>query len=262
MRIKFPTVSVAALVLATSAATAQAPKTDASAALSRAQAREHYKQGLEKLRSESFAEAEKEFQTAVSLDALFVLAHYELGETRMTLKKYPEAVQALEGCIDAHKQVVALQQSDRAAGAKRLDEEMQELRDSIRFFQSGSGRTAVLQPGNQILRLEARLHDLELQKQRGTAPTETPAEFSLALGSAYLRSGKMEQAEKSYAEAIKVNPKMGEAHNNLGFVYFATGRLDEAEKELKAAEKAGFAVNPRFKDDLKKKQQEAAAAKR
>jgi Flp pilus assembly protein TadD len=58
-------------------------------------------------------------------------------------------------------------------------------------------------------------------------------------------------------EAIKVNPKMGEAHNNLAFVYFRTGRLDEAESELKAAEKSGFAVNPRFKDDVKKAKQAA-----
>ena len=52
---------------------------------------------------------------------------------------------------------------------------------------------------------------------------------------------------------------MGEAHNNLAFVYFSTGRPAEAEQELKAAEKSGFAVNPRFKEDVQKKQKEAAA---
>ena len=86
-----------------------------------------------------------------------------------------------------------------------------------------------------------------------------PAEFSLALGSAYLRSGRMDDAAKAYGEAIKVNPKMGEAHNNLAFVHFRAGRLDEAAAELKAAEKAGFAVNPRFKDDVEKARKAAAA---
>ena len=90
-------------------------------------------------------------------------------------------------------------------------------------------------------------------------PTEVPAEFSLALGSAYLRSGRMDDAQKAYAEAIKVNPKLGEAHNNLAFVYFRAGRLDEAENELKAAEKVGFPVNPRFKDDVQKAKKETAA---
>jgi len=37
-----------------------------------------------------------------------------------------------------------------------------------------------------------------------------------------------------------------------------SGRLDVAEKSRKLAEKTGFAVNPRFKDDLKTAQ---AAAK-
>src|SRR5262249_59720986 len=99
----------------------------------------------------------------------------------------------------------------------------------------------------------------ERQRSGGGIPTESPAEFSLALGSAYLHAGRMEDAEKAYGEAIQVNPKMGEAHNNLAFVYFRSGRLDQAEAELKAAEKAGFSVNPRFKEDVKKAKSQAAA---
>jgi len=38
-------------------------------------------------------------------------------------------------------------------------------------------------------------------------------------------------------------------------VYFVTGRLPDAEAEIKAAERVGFKVNPRLKDDI-------AAAKR
>ena len=53
--------------------------------------------------------------------------------------------------------------------------------------------------------------------------------------------------------AIEVNPKLGEAHNNLAVIYMQTGRLVEAEQSLKLAEKAGFRVNPQFKEDLKKK---------
>jgi tetratricopeptide (TPR) repeat protein len=171
----------------------------------------------------------------------------------MALKQYPEAVDALERCISVHKELVTLQETDRALGEKRLDEEIEALRDSIRTYTSGTAKS--LQPQNEVLRLENRLHELEQQRRRGVTPTDVPAEFSLALGSAYLRSGKIAEAEKAYGEAIRVNPKMGEAHNNLAFVYFRTGRLDEAENELKAAEKSGFAVNPRFKDDVRKAKQ-------
>jgi Flp pilus assembly protein TadD len=63
----------------------------------------------------------------------------------------------------------------------------------------------------------------------------------------------MVDAEREYREATKVEPKLGEAHNNLAVVLMLTGRLEEAEREMKAAEKAGFRVNPQFKDDLKQR---------
>ena len=47
-------------------------------------------------------------------------------------------------------------------------------------------------------------------------------------------------------------PKLGEAHNNLAVVLMLTKRYPEATEELKAAEAAGFKVNPQFKEDLKK----------
>jgi Flp pilus assembly protein TadD len=63
----------------------------------------------------------------------------------------------------------------------------------------------------------------------------------------------MADAEREYREAIRVDPKLGEAHNNLAVTLMLTGRLDEAGQEIKAAEKAGFRVNPQFKEDLKQR---------
>jgi tetratricopeptide (TPR) repeat protein len=255
MRTGLSTLALAALLMGPSVGAAQAPRSDAISEQSRKEARERYQAGMEKMRAEAFEEAAEEFQAAIRLDRLFILAHYQLGEARMALKQYPEAVEALERCVSVHKELVALQETDRALGEKRLDEEIQALKDSLQALARDSSHSA--QPQNQQLRLETQLQQLERQKRKGVAAADVPAEFSLALGSAYLRSGKIPEAEKAYGEAIRVNPKMGEAHNNLAFVYFRTGRLDEAESELKAAEKSGFAVNPRFKDDVKKAKQAA-----
>ena len=40
--------------------------------------------------------------------------------------------------------------------------------------------------------------------------------------------------------------------NNLAARYLQTGRVPQAETEIKAAEKAGFRVNPQLKEDVKK----------
>jgi tetratricopeptide (TPR) repeat protein len=42
-----------------------------------------------------------------------------------------------------------------------------------------------------------------------------PAEVLLALGSAHFRNGEPEAAEANWKAALEVNPKYGEAHNNI-----------------------------------------------
>lgn len=248
-----PVLALAAPLLAVQGPT---PAPDAIAKQNRVQALDHYRAGLARMRAESWPEAEQEFRAAVGLDPLFVMAHYGLGQTRMALKRYPEAAEAFLSCREAHHKLAALQQTDRALADQRREDEIRELQESLRLFQSGTVKASNVR--SMTLKLENRLQQLESDRRRGIQTIETPAEFSLALGSAYFRSGKLAEAEQAYRDAVKVNARMGEAHNNLAVVYMMTGRLEEAEKEMKAAEKAGYAVNPRFKDDLKRAKEQAA----
>jgi Flp pilus assembly protein TadD len=80
-----------------------------------------------------------------------------------------------------------------------------------------------------------------------------PAYVSLALGSAYFRSGKLPEAEQAYLATVAADSKVGEAHNNLAVVYMETGRYDQAEKAVKAAEKAGLKVPQALKDEIQKR---------
>lgn len=109
----------------------------------------------------------------------------------------------------------------------------------------------------QIASVEARLDDLERYRKTNAGRFETPAELSLALGSAYFRSGSAEDAEREWKAAVAVNKRMGEAHNNLAALYMALGRLEEAESELKLAERAGYRVHPQFKKDLQARRRAA-----
>ena len=54
---------------------------------------------------------------------------------------------------------------------------------------------------------------------------------------------------------LALDPGSGDAHNNLAVVLMLTARLDEAEREVKLAEKAGVAVSPRLKDEIKKRKE-------
>jgi tetratricopeptide (TPR) repeat protein len=219
------------------------------------EALEHYRAGQELLYAENWTDAEREFRAAVKLDPLLVLAHYSLGQVYMALKQYPDAVKAFTGCRQAYLDIAALQDVDKTQVDQRREEEIQQLRDGIRILHSASARQRETgQRENSILKLEQRILDLETSKRRGpTGAIQVPAEFSLALGSAYFRSGALADAEREYGAAVKARPKFGEAHNNLAVLLMLQGRLPEAKDHLKSAEKAGFHVNPVFKADLEKK---------
>ena len=77
-----------------------------------------------------------------------------------------------------------------------------------------------------------------------------PAYVSLALGSAYFRSGQFVDAEREYKVAIASDPRAGEAHNNLAVVFFETDRIAEAEASVKEAKKAGYKVNPQLEQAI------------
>ncbi len=231
---------------------ASSPAADLTAA-QRAEALRHYRNGEELMRQETFEQAVLEFRAAVDLDPAFVLAHYSLGQALMALKRYPEAVDAFLGCREAIEDFNAMRLSNRAEAERRINDELRELRDHIAAIQSG--RIKAVSANNTILGLEERMRVLEDSRLRGAEDRgSVPAEFSLALGSAYFRWGKLEEAEREYQAAISVNPKLGAAHNNLAVIYMMTGRFDQAERSMKLAEKGGFPVSPRFKDDLKKAQ--------
>jgi Flp pilus assembly protein TadD len=79
-----------------------------------------------------------------------------------------------------------------------------------------------------------------------------PAEVLLALGSAYYRNGQAADAEREWLEAVHINSRFGEAHNNLAALYLQAGRKQDAESAVRSAERARFRVNPQLKADIQR----------
>jgi len=210
----------------------------------------HYRFGQELLHREQFAKAVEEFQIAIKFDPLLTIAHYDLGQSYMALRQYREAIRAYVGCRTAFESMASMLARNDFVVDQRRDDEIRELKETIGELRSGhikiaTGRDAM------IARLEHRISELERTKQRTSVTFETPAELSLALGSAYFRSGDLESAEREWKVAIAANNRLGEAHNNLAALYAMLGRKQQAENSVKAAEKSGYPVNPRLKADIR-----------
>jgi Flp pilus assembly protein TadD len=216
-------------------------------------ASDHFKAGMSALAVEHYEKAEAEFQNAVEIDPLFDAAFYGLGQVYMATKRYERAVRAYLSSRDAFKASISAAKYDAVAADRRLRDQLQASKDYGRQLQrmsptqSPSVFAAVERNREEQRQLEARLN-----RSKGAPPLPVPAGLSMALGSAYYRTGDLEGAEREYLEAVKVDPAFGEAHSNLAVLYMLTSRLDQAELEVALAEKSGFKVNPRLKDDLKK----------
>jgi tetratricopeptide (TPR) repeat protein len=239
---------------------ALAPTGRASAQLvddvSHATALTHYRFGEELFHDEQFAKAADEFQVAIKFDPLLTIAHYELGQSYMALRRYQEAIRAYAACRIAFESMASMMAHNDFLVDQRRDDEIRELKESIGEIRSGHIRI-VTGRDTMIARLEHRITELERMKQRSNLTVETPAELSLALGSAYFRSGDLVSAEREWKTAVASNSRLGEAHNNLAALYAMTGRKQEAEDAVKQAEKSGFQVNPRLKSDIREMRQQS-----
>ena len=217
-----------------------------ASALALRQAMDHFKRGEERLKDEKFEEAAVEFEKAVKLHPTLVLAHYGLGQARMAVKQYPAAVSAFSAARDAYYKMASLKLEDRMSSLEASQRALDGYRNLTGI--EGGGRT-----GKGINERLNVLRDLETAKRLDDGSPEPPAEISLALAGAWFRSGNVAEAEKENQNALKANPQFGQAHNNLAVIYMMDGRLAEAQAEAAAAERAGFAVNPKLKEEIERR---------
>ena len=212
---------------------------------SRREALALFRTGQELMSAERFERAAEAFSDAVAKDGLLTVAHYGLGQAYMNLQRFASATKAYKDCIEAMRSLHGLQQTNQFEVDKQRDDQIRELRGVLDRAKDARAPT--------VMALEQQLRDLQDLRTSIAGPFGAPAEVLLALGSAYFRNGDRNAAEIQWKAAIDANPRLGEAHNNLAVIYMQTDRLDAAEEELKLAEKAGFRVNPQFKEDLKQR---------
>ena len=94
---------------------------------------------------------------------LLALAHYGLGQSYMALRRYASAVVAFTDCRDTYARLAGMALSDTVSANQRREDEIREIRDSIRMFRSTRVKTANSSDTNPyVLQLESRLRDNSL----------------------------------------------------------------------------------------------------
>lgn len=248
MRQAFSFVIVTSLLLTAApwdpAARAQTLASDSA----RREAFAHYRTGQELLASERWEQAAEAFRAAIKVDPLFVDAHYGLGQAWMGAGRFVSAVQAYTACLTAAEAVHGLRERDKVGVDRQIDEEIRELKDASRRARNQPGQANAL----KAVQMDERVRDLERRRSSNIGAFEPPAGVLLALGSAHFRNGARDEAEARWSEAVKVNPKLGEGWNNLAVIHLQAGRKRDAQEAVRKAKAAGFRVNPRLEDDIRR----------
>jgi len=232
---------------------------DAQAKQRLQKADQHYRVGMTALQAGRFEAAEQEFRETVRLDPNSFLAWFSLGRTYTALGRHDDSVRAYLSCRPAWDRSMADTAGQTLQTESRREDRIRELQDRIRFYENEQQAAERLTTGatrerprlqTEIENAQAEISLLEQARGRSEGAADPPAEFSLALGSAYLRAGSIDDAERAYREALQLRPKYGEAHNNLAVICIKRGDYDEAYSHVQAAQKAGFRVHPELVSDI------------
>lgn len=205
------------------------------------------------MQQEQWEQAARTFQNAIDLAPLFEMPHYGLGRARMALKNYSGAIDAYVRCRDLYRAQAGKIFTNAQEAQRYRQDRLTEIDEQIRLLQTGPQTPQRIDMMRQMQNVR---RDVQENLQRGnnmSIESTVPAWVSLALGSAYFRSGQLVDAEREYKAAITSDPRAGEAHNNLAVVYFETNRIAEAEASLKEAKKSGFKVNPQLEQAVREK---------
>jgi tetratricopeptide (TPR) repeat protein len=215
-----------------------------------ARAMVRYNEAWTLMRSEKYDEAIAEFRAALELNPKLNMAHYGIGRASMALHKYDEAITEYETCRDKLTARAGAKITGQFDASRAREDRMLELRDLQTQFSKGPQTFATQDVQRQI---QNAMRITQNESERGmnvSIDAGVPAFINVALGSAYFRSERRDDAEKAYKAALNVDSNVGEAHNNLAVIYLLSGRISEAEAAVKKAEKAGFRVNPELKEQI------------
>lgn len=219
-----------------------------------------YQVGVQHLAREAWRDAEREFQAAIELNRQMGVAHYGLGQAYMGMRDFARAIKAFGGARDAFMAETTVRTVIEGDSKDMRDEAIREMRqqaeraERAQLAGGGGGGSALAMGAASRLREHARqLERTTHRRQEDALELGVPAFVYLALGSAYFRSGALADAEREYLTAVRVEPKFGEAHNNLAVLYFETERFDLAEKHLRLAEQGRFRVHPQLKKEIRER---------
>ncbi|HVO78591.1 MAG TPA: tetratricopeptide repeat protein, partial [Candidatus Bathyarchaeia archaeon] len=185
-----------------------------------------------------YAEAEREFQTALKLNPQFDGAAGEYVSMLFATNQGPKALQVANQYVTANPNRAAAHflYASSLANSKKYEESIPEYQKSIQI--EPKGLMAYLQLAN-VYQLLGKPDDMLATYQKAlTVAPDNPTVYG-AMGNAYLAKGDLVAAQQAFEKANKIAPNNPLLQNNLAWVYAVQGlNLDTAMTLAQQAKQA------------------------
>ncbi len=181
----------------------------------------------------------KFLEASLAADPHNIEARYYLGRARFTLNHFEEALEAFREVLRRDPAHVKAQNNVGQVyeAENNIDAAIAAYRRAIELDEN-SARPSELPLLNLGVLLFAKNETPEalalLERAAKANPASEQARFQL--GKAYVKLGRMDEAERELVEATRLDPQNVGAHYQLGRLYQRLGRRDLARRQMEISE--------------------------
>jgi len=208
----------------------------------------------------NYKKAERELKKCLEkmpehADAYFYLSHISYKQENLELS-LNQIIKAKEN----YKYITQLKLNREQMHIIQIQDRKREVQEIIDGLKQKLSRTT--DPREQsaiqadIGRMEGMLTELDSRLSR-PMPTiqkeeEIPADYFYLHGNILFKLKRYKEAHEQYQKTIELNPKHGNAYNNLANLYYIEKEYQKALDYLNLAEENGTQINPEFKKAILK----------
>lgn len=203
-----------------------------------------------------YEEAEKKLQRALETLPEHAIAAYFLADCYYRMGRLDEglaAIQKAEANFGDFNRVLyrwQMTQVDQIAADKiRQNDLLADLQNRLSQAKTDSERSQIQ---NEISRAQASQNSSAQQTKEQLAYESyaTPGDYYYVHGNLLFKKKDYPAALGQYLKAVEVDPKHGNAYNNIANLYYMRREYDKAREYLEKAEANGAKINPAFKQAI------------
>lgn len=219
------------------------------------QAKRLYEKGEQFYLKDKLSKAQESLEKCVEVFPQYSEAYFVLAQVLYKQREYQGALEQIANAKTHFEYMSNIRVSTQMEYLSSLRERSMKLKEVLRELQeklnnrlSDAERSriesAIGGTSSELSQIENRLHS-------PIPNVETlPAEYYYVHGNILFKLKKFQEAHKQYLETIKVNPKHGNALNNLSTLYFMVKNYEKAKEYMEKAEASGVVISEKYKKAL------------